>query len=40
MNAKNKELRIGLIGLIIVLILVFIIGLVIYKPEPVIIKGE
>ena len=40
MNAKNKELRIGLIGLIIVLILVFIIGLVIYKPEPVIIQGE
>ena len=40
MNAKNKELRIGFIGLIIVLILVFIIGLVIYKPEPVIIQGE
>lgn len=40
MKEKNKELRIGLIGLVIVLILVFIIGLVIYKPEPTIIQGE
>lgn len=40
MKEKNKELRIGLIGLVIVLILVFIIGLIIYKPEPTIIQGE
>lgn len=40
MKKQNKELRIGLIGLIIVLVLVFIIGLVIYKPEPTIIQGE
>lgn len=40
MQERNKELRIGLIGLIIVLVLVFIVGLVIYKPEPNIIQGE
>lgn len=40
MKENNKELRIGLIGLVIVLVLVFIIGLVIYKPEPTIIQGE
>lgn len=40
MKKNNKELRIGLIGLIIVVVLVFIIGLYVYKPEPVIIQGE
>ena len=40
MKEKNKDLRIGLIGLIIVLVIVFIIGIVIYKPEPLIIQGE
>ncbi|MGC3977516.1 MAG: efflux RND transporter periplasmic adaptor subunit [Paludibacteraceae bacterium] len=40
MKEQNKDLRLGLIGLVIVLILVFIIGLVIYKPEPEIIQGE
>ena len=40
MQERNKELRIGLIGLIIVLVLVFIVGLVIYKPEPNLIQGE
>lgn len=40
MQSKSKELKIGIIGLIIVLVLVFIIGLVIYKPEPIVIQGE
>ncbi len=40
MKKNNKELRIGLIGLIIIVVLVFIIGLYVYKPEPVIIQGE
>lgn len=40
MKKNNKDLRIGLIGLIIVIVLVFIIGLYVYKPEPLIIQGE
>ncbi len=40
MKAKNKDLRIGLIGLIIVVVLIFIIGLYVYKPEKEIIQGE
>lgn len=40
MKKQNKELRVGLMGLIAVLILVFIIGLYVYKPEPVILQGE
>jgi HlyD family secretion protein len=37
---NNKDLRAGLIGLAVVAVLVFIIGLYVYKPEPVIIQGE
>ena len=40
MKKQNKELRVGLMGLIAVVILVFIIGLYVYKPEPVILQGE
>ncbi len=40
MKKQNKELRVGLMGLIIVIVLVFIIGIYIYKPEPVILQGE
>jgi len=40
MKKKNEELRVGLMGLIIVLILVFVIGIYVYKPEPVILQGE
>ncbi len=40
MKASNKDLRIGLIGLIIVVVLIFIIGLYVYKPEKEIIQGE
>lgn len=40
MKKQNKELRVGLMGLIIVIILVFIIGIYVYKPEPVILQGE
>ena len=40
MKKSNKDLRVGLIGLIIVLVLVFIIGLYVYKPEKEIIQGE
>lgn len=40
MKKSNKELRVGLFGLIIVLVLVFIIGIYVYKPEPVILQGE
>lgn len=40
MKKQNKELRLGLMGLIIVIVLVFIIGIYVYKPEPVILQGE
>ena len=40
MKKQNKELRVGLMGLIIVIVLVFIIGIYVYKPEPVILQGE
>ena len=40
MKKQNKELRVGLMGLIIVLVLVFVIGIYVYKPEPVILQGE
>ena len=40
MKKQNKELRVGLMGLIIVIILVFIIGIYVYKPQPVILQGE
>ncbi len=40
MKKKNQDLRTGLIALIAVVVLIFIIGLIINKPEPVIIQGE
>lgn len=40
MKKKNKDLRIGLIALIVVVVIIFIVGLIINRPEPVIIQGE
>lgn len=40
MKKSNNDLRVGLIGLIVVVVLVFIIGLYVYKPEKEIIQGE
>jgi len=40
MKKKNKDLRTGLIALITVVILIFIVGLIINRPEPIIIQGE
>ena len=40
MKKKNQDIRTGLFALIIVIVIIFIIGLIINKPEPVIIQGE
>jgi len=40
MKKKNKDLRTGLVALIVVMVLIFIIGLYLNKPEPIIIQGE
>jgi len=40
MKKRNQDLRTGLIALIAVIIIIFIIGLIVNKPEPVIIQGE
>ncbi len=40
MKKKNKDLRTGLIALIVVVVIIFIIGIIINRPEPVIIQGE
>jgi HlyD family secretion protein len=40
MKRKNQDLRTGLIALIVVIVLIFIIGLIINRPEPIIIQGE
>lgn len=40
MKKKNQDLRTGLFALIIVIIIIFIIGLIVNKPEPVILEGE
>jgi HlyD family secretion protein len=40
MKKKNQDLRTGLFALIIVIIIIFIVGLILNKPEPVIIQGE
>ena len=40
MKKKNQDIRTGLIALIIVIVIVFIIGLIVNKPEPLIIEGE
>jgi HlyD family secretion protein len=40
MKKRNQDLRTGLIALIVVTIIIFIIGLIVNKPEPIIIQGE
>lgn len=40
MKKKNKDLRTGLLSLIVVVTVIFIIGLFVNKPEPIIIQGE
>jgi len=40
MKKNNKDLRTGLIALIVVIVLIFILGLYVNKPEPIIIQGE
>ncbi len=40
MKKKNKDLKVGLIALIVVVVIIFIIGLIINRPEPIIIQGE
>jgi HlyD family secretion protein len=39
-NINNKDLRIGLISLMGALVILFIIGLFVFKPEPITIQGE
>jgi HlyD family secretion protein len=40
MKKSNNDLRVGFVGLIIVIVLIFIIGLYVYKPEKEIVQGE
>lgn len=40
MKKRNQDLRTGLIALIIVIVLIFIVGIIINRPEPIIIQGE
>jgi HlyD family secretion protein len=40
MKKKNQDIRTGLIALIVITIIIFIIGLIVNKPEPIIIQGE
>ncbi len=40
MKKKNKDLRTGLIALIVVVVIIFIIGLIVNRPEPEVIQGE
>ncbi len=40
MKSKNRDLRTGLFSLIIVMVLIFVVGLIVNKPEPIIIQGE
>lgn len=40
MKKKNQDLRTGFIALVIVVIVIFVIGLIINRPEPIIIQGE
>ncbi len=40
MKKNNRDLRIGFIGLVIVFVLIFIIGLYVYHPEKELIQGE
>lgn len=40
MKSKNRDLRTGLFSLIIVMVVIFVIGIIINKSEPIIIQGE
>jgi len=40
MKKKNQDLRTGIFALIIVIIIIFIVGIIVNRPEPVIIQGE
>lgn len=40
MKKRNQDLRTGLFALIVVIVIIFIIGLIVNKPEPIIIQGE
>jgi len=40
MKKRNQDLRTGLIALIVVVVLIFIIGIIINRPEPIVIQGE
>jgi len=40
MKKKNQDLRTGLFALIIVVVLIFIVGIIINRPEPILIQGE
>lgn len=40
MKKKNQDIRTGLFALITVIVIIFIIGLIVNKPEPLIIEGE
>ncbi|MBP1638522.1 MAG: secretion protein HlyD family protein [Bacteroidetes bacterium] len=39
-NINNKDLRVGLISLLAALVILFIIGLFVFRPEPITIQGE
>jgi HlyD family secretion protein len=39
-NVNNKDLRVGLISLLAALVILFIIGLFVFRPEPITIQGE
>ena len=40
MKKKNQDIRTGLFALIIVIVIIFIISIIVNKPEPLIIEGE
>ena len=40
MKKRNQDLRTGLFALIVVVVLIFIVGIIINRPEPIIIQGE
>ena len=40
MKKKNQDVRTGLFALIIVIVIIFIIGIIVNRPEPLIIEGE
>jgi len=40
MKKKNQDLRTGIFALIIVIVIIFIVGIIVNRPEPVIIQGE